>query len=109
VIAPLDPKHGQRYVETIRGGMVVEGLYSPYKLTASVEDYINPTSDGNLRWRGISSYASYSDEGLENWQQRLHEVSMIICARITKSLRWIGSEICDPPIFDGISNVETFF
>lgn len=26
VIAPLDPKDGKRYVETIRGGMAAEGL-----------------------------------------------------------------------------------
>ena len=30
VIAPLDPKDGRRYVETIKGGMVAEGLDSLY-------------------------------------------------------------------------------
>jgi len=66
VISPLDPKDGQRYVETIRGGMAAEGLDNIYKVTKSVEDYINPTTDGNISWRGISSCTSDSDEGLEN-------------------------------------------
>jgi len=93
VIAPLDPKDGRRYVETIKGGMVDEGIDSLYKVTARTKDYINSTIDGNLSWRRISSYTSDTKEGLENWQQRLHEVSIRICACITRSLRWIGMEV----------------
>ena len=63
-IAPLDPKDGKRYVETIQGGMVTEGIDSLYKVTAQGEDYINPTTDGILSWRGINSCSSYSKEGL---------------------------------------------
>lgn len=33
VIAPLDTKDKKRYVETVRGGMVVEGLDNIYKVT----------------------------------------------------------------------------
>jgi len=73
------------------------------------KDYINPTTDGNLSWRSISSCSSDSDEGLENWQQRLHEVFVRRCARITKSLRWIGTEVCELPHYDGLSDVATFF
>jgi hypothetical protein len=37
-----------------------------YKTTMHEEDYINPTADGMLSWRSISSCASDSDKGLEN-------------------------------------------
>jgi len=67
VIAPLDPKDGRRYVETIQGGMTTEGLENLYKVTTRGEYYINPIGDGNLSWRVISSCSSDSDEGLENW------------------------------------------
>lgn len=47
--------------------------------------------------------------GLENWQQRLHEVSGRRLARITKTLHWIGSEVSKLPIFDGLSDIQIFF
>jgi len=109
VIAPLDPKDGKRYVETIKGGMEIERIDIIYKATAHTEDYINPTTNGVLSWRGISSCYSDSEEGIENWQQRLHELSAMIYARITRTLRWIGTEVCELPLFDGLGNVDTFF
>jgi len=33
VIAPLDPKAGKSYVETIQGGMASEGVDGLYKVT----------------------------------------------------------------------------
>ena len=30
------------------------------------------------------------------------------CARITKSLRWIGIEACDLPTYEGIPNLDIF-
>jgi hypothetical protein len=62
-----------------------------------MEDYVDPTIDGALSWRSISSCASYSEAGLENWQQRMHEVSTRRCARINKALHWIGTKLCNPP------------
>jgi len=91
VISPSEPKDGRRYAETIKGGMATEGLENLYKVTMRDEDYINPLADGNISWRGISSFTLDSDEGLENWKERLHEVLVRRCARITKSLRWIGT------------------
>ena len=67
VITPLDPKEGRIYVEKVREGMIVEGLDRIYKVIAQTEDYINPTDDGNLSWRGITSCTSDYDEVLENW------------------------------------------
>ena len=49
-----------------------------------------------------------SDEGLENWQSRLYELHGHRCAIITKSIRWVGSEIRTVPLFDGLTNLEDF-
>jgi hypothetical protein len=38
----------------------------------------------------------------------LYEVSTRICAWILKVVRYIGSELYDAPIFDGIGLVDTF-
>jgi hypothetical protein len=73
-----------------------------------MDDYVNPTTEGVLSWRSISSCASDSEEALENWKQRLHEVSTRKCARITCTLRWIGTEIVEPPRYDGLTYVVYF-
>jgi len=89
--------------------MDVEGLDNIYKVSSRTKDYVNPTADGNLSWCSINSRSSDSNEGLENWQQRPHEVSMRRCARITKSLCWIGTKICKLPHYDGLTDATTFF
>ena len=71
--------------------MTVEGLENIYKVNMHTKDYINSTADGNLSWRSINSCTSDSEEGLENWQHSLHEVSTKRCAMITKSLHWVGT------------------
>jgi hypothetical protein len=96
VTVSLDPTEGRRYVEPVKG-KEIDNLYN---MTAWMDDYVNPTTDGVLSWRSISSCASDSEEALENWKQRLHEVSTRKCARITHALRWIGTEVCDPPRYD---------
>jgi hypothetical protein len=45
---------------------------------------------------------------LENWKQILHEVSTRKCAQITHALRWIGTEIVEPPRYDGLTHIEPF-
>ena len=64
--------------------------------------------DGMVRWRSISSFVSDSDTRMENWKQRLHEISTRRCARMTCALRWIDSEVREPPIFYGQNNLEEF-
>jgi hypothetical protein len=51
------------------------------------EDYVNPTTDGVLSWRSITSDASNSDMGLDNWKQRLHKFSIRRCARLDLAVR----------------------
>jgi hypothetical protein len=72
------------------------------------EDYVNPTADGVLIWRSITSCSFDSDIGLENWQQRLHEVSTRRCARIDYAVRWVGTKIREPPSFHGVNDLEEF-
>lgn len=38
-----------------------------YKMTTSLEDYVNPTADGTLSWRCASSCVSDLDVDLEDW------------------------------------------
>ena len=79
-----------------------------YQLTVAQGDYVNPTDDGMLSWRCESSCMFDSEVGLENWQQRLHEVLGRRLARITKTLCWIGSKVSTLPIFDGLSDIQIF-
>ena len=74
IIAPLDPSMGPRYVEPIRVEEEVREIADFYKMTTTQDDYINPSTDGMLRWHYASSYTSNSEEGLENWQNRMHEI-----------------------------------
>jgi hypothetical protein len=89
-IMPLYPSEGERFVEP------------------TCLDYVNPTTDGILSWRIITSCARDSNTGLENWKQSLHEISMRRCARIDHTVRWVGTEIKEPPSFHGINDLETF-
>jgi hypothetical protein len=56
----------------------------------------------------VSVLASDSEEALEHWQQRLHEVSTRRCAHITRTLHWIGAEVCDPLKYDGLTYIDYF-
>jgi hypothetical protein len=58
-----------------------------YNMKTHMDDYANPTVDGVLSWRSISSCTLDSEEGLEYWQHRFHEVSTRRCAWITFSFR----------------------
>jgi hypothetical protein len=49
-ITPLDLDEGHRYTEPILEEGRAYELENIYKLTARQHDYINPTTDGNLRW-----------------------------------------------------------
>jgi hypothetical protein len=80
VIAPLYPLEGERFVEPTC--LDLEEIGQLYRTTAREEDYVNPTIDGVISWHSIISCATDSDTGLENWQQRLHEVSTRRCVRI---------------------------
>jgi hypothetical protein len=106
IISSLDPSEGQRFVEPTC--LDLEELNQLYRTTTREEDYVNPTADGVLSWRSITSCTLDSDTRLENWQHRLHVVSTRRCARIDRAVRWVGTEIREPPSFHGVNDLEEF-
>ena len=86
-IGPLDPAMGPRYTKLVIAEEEACNIDAVYKITTVEADYVNLTDDGMFSWHCESSCASDSEEGVENWQQRLYEVSRRRLARVTKSLR----------------------
>lgn len=108
VVAPLYPTEGKIYVEPAREDNVYKTtqtynhinpamewssdwssggapkLENIYKITSRADYYVNPTADGVLSRRSRSSCSADSEADLDNWQNRLHEVSTRRCARVTK-------------------------
>ena len=99
---------GPRYTKPIRTEEETREIDDFYKMTASQDDYINPTVDGTLSWCYASSCASDSEAGLENWQNRMHDISGRRCVHLTKLLCWIGTKVCKVPTFDVLSNIQEF-
>ena len=89
VIVPLDPSQGERYTEPVidEDQDVLDHIYN---ITAKEEDYVNPTTEGIMDWQCDNSCMTDSDEGLENWKNRLYELHGHRCARITKFIKWVG-------------------
>ena len=67
IIAPLDPLMGPCYAEPIRVEEETREIDYFYKMTATLDDYINPIVDGTISWCCASSCTSNLEEGLENW------------------------------------------
>jgi hypothetical protein len=109
VIASLDPDEGRIYTKPSREEDHSYELDNIYKLTTRHHDYINRTVDGNLSCRSDNACSSDSKEALENWLKNMYEVSAWRCARLTKEVRWIGTEVSNLPTFVGLNNLETFF
>jgi hypothetical protein len=106
VIVLLDPSEAEIFVEPTC--LDLEEINQLYRTTVCIKDYINSTVDGVIRWISITSCASNLDTDLENWKQRLHEVSTRRCARINHAVRWVGIEVREPPSFHGINDLEEF-
>jgi hypothetical protein len=105
LIAPLDPFEGERFVEPTC--LDLEEISQLYRTTTLNEDSVNPIADGILSWWSITSCEIDSDTGLENWKQRLHEVSIRRCERLDHAVRWVGTEVREPPSFHGVNGLET--
>ena len=102
---PLDPTEGKRYTEPLHAKDEIDQIY---KLNLCKEDQINPNVYGNFKWEKDSSCFSNSNEELENWQNRLHEVSVLHCNRVTCALHCITSEVHYFPHYDGTTDVNPF-
>jgi hypothetical protein len=66
-------------------------------------------ANGNLSWRSDSACSSDSEEALENWQNKMYEVSTRICVILTREVCWIGTKVSNLPTFDGLNPLKTFF
>ena len=100
----MDPNEGRRYIEPMKDE-VVKGWDHAYNI---YEDYIHPIVEGELRWRSANSVSSESDDALENWQNRMHEVSFRKCGLITQSLRHVLTEIVELPVYEGLLEMSAF-
>jgi hypothetical protein len=40
--------------------------------------------------------------------EKMYEFSTRRCARLTREVRWIGTEVSNSPTFDGLNHLETF-
>ena len=67
VVAPIDPLEGHRYVKPMHSEGKENYLDQVCNIMSSREYYINPTADGKLSWRSVSSCTCGSGEALENW------------------------------------------
>ena len=49
------------------------------------------------------------DDALENWQNRMHEVSFRKCGLITQSLCHVATKIIELPIYEGLPEFSGLF
>lgn len=106
VIAPLDLWERDCYVDLVKGELSREDLDNIYNVIKRQEDYVNLTANKLLSWCNIGSCASDSEEALENWKARIHEVSTRRCTHITRMVRWIRISVYNSHCFDKLSEVE---
>jgi hypothetical protein len=108
VLSPLDPYGRDRYNDPVDEDVWRLIIKKIYKIIGNRADYINLVVDGELCLRSVNSYDTDFEDALERWKNKLYEVSTCRCARITKAICWIGSELCDTLCLDGTVSVEAF-
>lgn len=69
---------------------------------------MNSTANGRISCERDSSFNSYLDEEVERWQNRLHEVTMLNCNMMIRSLRCMMVETREMPTYDGVMVVDEF-
>ena len=100
----MDPNEGRRYIEPVKDE-VVKGWDHAYNIS---EDYIHLTAEGELGWCNASSVSSDSDDVIETWKNRMHEVSFRKCGLITQSMRHVATEIVELPVYEGLPEISAF-
>ena len=100
----MDLNEGQRYIEPMKDE-VVRGWDHAYNI---FEYYIHPTADGELGWQSTSFASFDSDDALENWKNRMHEVSFRKRGIISQSLCHVTTEVVELPTYKGILELSMF-
>jgi len=67
---------------------------------------VNLTVDRCITWNHESSYPLDSNKELDHWQSQVHEVSMLHCNMMTKSLSCVSTEVINLPYYDGLIDVD---
>ena len=65
-------------------------------------------TDRRISWEREISFTSDSNEEIERWQDRLHEVTTLNCKMMVRSLHCMTTEARDLPTYDGLTSVEEF-
>jgi hypothetical protein len=68
IIAPLDPNEGDIYNDPVNEDAQSSIIENIYNITGHMEDYVNPTVDGELSWRSVCSYDTDSEDAMERWK-----------------------------------------
>lgn len=108
IVVPLDPVEGVHYTKPMCDEKSDNELDYIYKITTQEQDWVNPIADGWVSWECESSYTSDSDEEIEQWQNRLHELTTLNCNMIVRSLCCVTTEVRDLPMYDGLTVVDEF-
>jgi hypothetical protein len=103
VVTPLDPYEGDYYNDLVDEDAQSSTIESICKVMGCMEDYINPTVDGELSWRSVKYYDKDSEDALDQWKNNIYEVSTRMCAHILEeecmeefgSYRFDVSELMD--------------
>lgn len=70
------------------------------------QDRLNLIVDGRISWERDSSYTSDLDEEIERWKNQLHEVTMLNCNMMIRSLWCMMTEARELPTYDGVTKVN---
>jgi len=109
IVVPLDLSKGLRSTEPVRDYEESDDdLDKIYKITVRDQDWVNLTSEGRISWDHKISCSSNSNEELEHWRNRLHEVSTLHYNMMTKLLRCVSLEIRNLPYYDGLTDLDKF-
>ena len=108
MVMPIDPLEGKRYFEPVNSEGQGNCMDQLYNIMSSRKYYINPTTDGKLNQRNVSSCTSDSGNVLENWKNMLHEVSMCRCVILTTKFQRVGAKSSAFPTYEGFPNLALF-
>jgi len=106
VVVPLDPVEWARYTKLIADDESDDELDCIYQITARDQDRVNPTTNRRISWERDSSCTLDSNEEVEHWKNRLHEVTTLNFNMMIRSLRYVTTEAREPQTYDGVTTMD---
>ena len=77
-----------------------------YQITAQDQDWVNPMTDERISWEHDSPCTLDSNDEIEQWQNRLHEVTTLNRNLMVRSLRRVMTKARELSTYAGATNVE---